>query len=134
MVVSNAKSPLRNRSRRASFCFSSVVVIRESYYSEIHNGPDCDRSVEIPEISYDVSLGKIVMSMWSGTATLKHHTSYNSASQSYLKIVRFGISISIKLYGSVSTIVPSSFLIFSHMASAYSATLLDSPTIFLYVG
>ena len=67
MVVSNAKSPLRNRSRRASFCFSSVVVIRESYYSEIHNGPDCDRSVEIPEISYDVSLGKLVMSKWSGT-------------------------------------------------------------------
>jgi hypothetical protein len=47
--------------------FSSVVVIRESYYSEIPNGPDCDRSVKILQISYDVSLGKIVMSKWAGT-------------------------------------------------------------------
>ncbi len=31
------------------------------------NCPDCDRSVEILQISYDVSLGKIVMSKWSGT-------------------------------------------------------------------
>jgi hypothetical protein len=66
-VVSNAKSPLRNRSRRAFFLFSSVVVIRESYYSEIPNGPDCDRSVEILQISYDVSLGKIMMLKWAGT-------------------------------------------------------------------
>jgi hypothetical protein len=39
--------------------------------SGIPNGPDCDRSVEITEISYDVSLEKIVMSKWSGTVTLE---------------------------------------------------------------
>jgi hypothetical protein len=40
------------------------------YYSEFPNGPDCDRSVEILQISYDVSLGKIVMSKWAGTPSL----------------------------------------------------------------
>ena len=52
---------------KSRIVLSGIAFKWSGYYSEIPNGPDCDRSVEILQISYDVSLGKIVMSKWAGT-------------------------------------------------------------------